>query len=175
MIYNTVINENGDYTIFLAENCPKCGKPTLKYAWDWDRYNSIRYNSISSDAKEMRPILCTTCNSRFTLSEIFERNNMHTGSTDIFGKEDDKDYVNHPNHYTNSKVECIDALESMTENYTNVVDAELSWQIVKYIWRHPFKFKPLEDLKKARWYLDRLIKKIEEGEITYTSVDKVDR
>lgn len=166
MIYNTVINANGDYTTFLTENCPKCGHATLKFTWD----NS----SISLDAKEIRPILCTNCNSRFTPSEVFKRNNMHTGSTDIFGKEDDKDYVNHPNHYTNSKVECIDALESMTENYTNVLDAELSWQIVKYIWRHPFKFKPLEDLKKARWYLDRLIKKIEEGEITYTSVDKVD-
>lgn len=169
MISNTVINTDGDYTTFLTENCPKCGHSTLKYAWD--RYTS----AISVDAEEIRPILCTHCNSRFTLSEVFKRNNMHTGSTDIFGKEDDKDYVNHPNHYTNSKVECIDALESMTENYTNVVDAELSWQIVKYIWRHPFKFKPLEDLKKARWYLDRLIKKIEDGEITYTSVDKVDR
>ena len=93
---------------------------------------------------------------------------MHTGSTDIFGKEDNKDYVNHPNHYTNSKVECIEALEAMTENFPNVVDAELSWQVVRYMWRHPFKFKPLEDLKKARWYLDRLIEKVESGEIKYS-------
>lgn len=95
---------------------------------------------------------------------------MHTGSIDIF---DNKDYVDHPNHYTNSKVECIDALEAMTEHFPNPIDAELSWQVVRYIWRHPFKFNPLEDLKKARWYLDRLIKKIEDGEITYPQDNKL--
>lgn len=68
-----------------------------------------------------------------------------------------EDYVNHPNHYASTKIECIDALESMVEPFTDTVDATLSWQIVKYIWRHPFKFNPLEDLQKARWYLDRLI------------------
>lgn len=69
----------------------------------------------------------------------------------------ENDYVNHPTHYTNSKIECIDALEAMVESYKDTIDATLSWQVVKYIWRHPFKFKALEDLQKARWYLDRLI------------------
>ena len=72
------------------------------------------------------------------------------------------DYVNHPNHYTNSNIECIDALEAMVENFTDPVDATLSWQVVKYVWRHPYKFNPVEDLKKARWYLDRLINKLED-------------
>lgn len=71
--------------------------------------------------------------------------------------KDKVNYVNHPNHYSGTKIECIDALDSMVEPYKDCIDATLSWQIVKYIWRHPFKFNPLEDLQKAKWYLDRLI------------------
>ena len=67
------------------------------------------------------------------------------------------DAVNHPQHYTNGGIECIDALTSMTSGFTDPNDAALSWQVVKYVWRHPFKGNALQDLKKARWYLDRLI------------------
>ena len=67
------------------------------------------------------------------------------------------DMVNHPSHYTQGGIECIDALTAMVSPYSDANDAALSWQVVKYIWRHPFKHKPLEDLQKARWYLDRLI------------------
>ena len=67
------------------------------------------------------------------------------------------DAVNHPQHYTNGGIECIDALASMISGFTDPNDAALSWQVVKYVWRHPFKGNALQDLKKARWYLDRLI------------------
>ena len=67
------------------------------------------------------------------------------------------DAVNHPQHYTNGRIECIDALTSMISGFTDPNDAALSWQVVKYVWRHPFKGNALQDLKKARWYLDRLI------------------
>lgn len=82
------------------------------------------------------------------------------------------DMVNHPSHYTFGKVECIDALESMTTGY-NVfggskegpcVFASLAWQVVKYIWRAPLKGKMHEDLLKAKFYLERLIAKVEETE-----------
>lgn len=69
----------------------------------------------------------------------------------------EKDYVNHPDHYTKTRIECIDALEAMVEPYNDSIDATLSWQIVKYIWRHPFKWNSLEDLEKAEFYLKRLI------------------
>lgn len=87
--------------------------------------------------------------------------------------EDPKpDMVNHPSHYTFGKVECIDALESMAEGY-NVfsgskkgpcVFASLAWQVVKYIWRAPLKGNMHEDLLKAKFYLERLITKVEETE-----------
>jgi len=67
-----------------------------------------------------------------------------------------KDNVNHPTHYTQGKVECIDAIESATVNKTGL-DAVCTANIIKYIWRCENK-NGLEDLKKAQWYLDKLIK-----------------
>lgn len=74
------------------------------------------------------------------------------------------DMVNHPPHYTQGGIECIDALTAMITPYEDPNDAALSWQVVKYIWRHPFKAKPLEDLKKAQFYLNRLIGHYEKKE-----------
>lgn len=71
------------------------------------------------------------------------------------------DPVNHPRHYTAGGIECIDALESMATGYKDPVQAGLAWQIIKYIWRCPLKGKPLEDAKKAEFYLHRLIEKLE--------------
>ena len=72
------------------------------------------------------------------------------------------DMVNDPPHYCQGGIECIDALTAMIEGYSDPNDAALTWQVVKYMWRHPHKGKPLEDLKKARWYLNRLINYHEE-------------
>ena len=74
------------------------------------------------------------------------------------------DPVNHPAHYTAGGIECIDALESMATGYPDSVLAGLAWQVVKYVWRCPLKCKPLEDLKKARFYLNRMIDRLEAQE-----------
>lgn len=71
-----------------------------------------------------------------------------------------EDNVNHPSHYTCSEakcsecgksIECIDITRHMNFNIGNAV---------KYIWRYEMK-NGLEDLKKARWYLDDAIKQME--------------
>lgn len=74
------------------------------------------------------------------------------------------DPVNHPSHYTQGGIECIDALTAMITPYEDPNDAALTWQVGKYIWRHPFKAKPIEDLRKAEFYLQRLIKYLEDKE-----------
>lgn len=71
------------------------------------------------------------------------------------------DMVNHPPHYTAGGIECIDALEAMASGYNDPVLAGLAWQVVKYVWRCPLKGNPLEDAKKARFYLERMIEKME--------------
>lgn len=74
------------------------------------------------------------------------------------------DMVNQPPHYTSGGIECADALDAMVSAYPDTVAAALAWQVGKYIWRHPLKWNPKEDLKKARWYLDRLIAHYESKE-----------
>lgn len=65
------------------------------------------------------------------------------------------DMVNAPAHYTNGKVECIDAIESMLTRDEFI--GFLRGNILKYQWRYKIK-NGVEDLKKAQWYFDRLIK-----------------
>ena len=71
------------------------------------------------------------------------------------------DVVNHPPHYQ-SNIECIDAMEAMSSGCSIPSNQAYCWQnCFKYLWRWPYK-NGLEDLRKARWYLDRLIKQLEE-------------
>lgn len=69
------------------------------------------------------------------------------------------DMVAHPPHYTAGSVECIDAIDSAVvglEGYQAVYTA----QVIKYIFRWKRK-GGVEDLRKAKWYLERLIAKTE--------------
>jgi hypothetical protein len=63
------------------------------------------------------------------------------------------DNVNHPKHYNShpSGVECIEITEHFNFNIGNAV---------KYCWRAGLKGEQIEDLRKARWYIDREISRI---------------
>lgn len=66
-----------------------------------------------------------------------------------------EDAVNSPTHYNTGSVECIDAINaSMSQE---AYRGYLKGNVLKYLWRFEKKANPVEDLKKARWYLDRLI------------------
>lgn len=65
-----------------------------------------------------------------------------------------------PAHYRSGKVECIDAIESALAGHSDPVAAYLTGQVMKYVFRWHLK-NGVEDLKKANWYLERLIKKEE--------------
>lgn len=70
------------------------------------------------------------------------------------------DPVNHPSHYiSKSGIEVIDVIEAFTSDL-NAFDGYCTGNIIKYIcrWKHK---NGLEDLKKARWYLNRLIAQVE--------------
>mgnify|MGYP003321191759 CR=1 FL=1 len=71
-----------------------------------------------------------------------------------------KDMVNHPDHYTQGGIECIDALKAATVGKSGI-EAVCTANCIKYLWRYEEK-NGLEDLKKAQWYLNRLIKEYEE-------------
>ena len=73
----------------------------------------------------------------------------------------DVDMVNHPSHYTQGGIECIDAIKAATIGKTGI-EAVCVANVVKYLWRYEEK-NGLEDVKKARWYLERLISELSEG------------
>lgn len=85
---------------------------------------------------------------------IFEGLDTDVGTTE-------PDPVNHPSHYTSGGIECLDALKaSMTPiEYAGF----LKGQVFKYLWRYRLKGNPVQDLEKARFYLDRLIAETEEA------------
>jgi hypothetical protein len=64
------------------------------------------------------------------------------------------DLVNQPPHYRVGDVECIEAIEAaLGDGYKYY----LQGSIIKYIWRYEHKGNPEQDLRKADWYLERLI------------------
>ena len=69
-----------------------------------------------------------------------------------------QDMVNHPSHYTQGGVECIEALKASMS--TEEFRGYLKGCNMKYMWRYRLK-NGLEDLKKAQWYLNRLIRELE--------------
>ena len=81
---------------------------------------------------------------------------------DCCNKEPNIDMVNHPSHYTQGGIECIDALKAATVSKTGI-EAVCTANAIKYLWRYEEK-NGIEDVKKARWYIDRLIKELEEKE-----------
>lgn len=72
--------------------------------------------------------------------------------------KDNNDMVNHPNHYTNGKIECIEALESATSGLVGI-EAVCTANAIKYLWRWKHK-NGIQDLQKAIFYIDRLIEKV---------------
>ena len=64
------------------------------------------------------------------------------------------DNVNHPKHYTQGKIEVIDFILDQKMGY-------LESNIIKYICRYKYK-NGLEDLKKAQWYINKLIEQQDE-------------
>lgn len=70
------------------------------------------------------------------------------------------DAVEHPAHYNQGGIECIDAIKAATVGKKGI-EAVCAANAIKYLWRYEAK-NGIEDVKKARWYIDRLIRELEE-------------
>ena len=79
------------------------------------------------------------------------------GSIEDYPPSADNDMVNSPEHYNQSGIECIAAIQAaLGPNFKYY----LQGNIMKYMWRFDYKGKPLEDLQKAQWYLNTLIEDV---------------
>ena len=97
------------------------------------------YNIYVKYVKESGTYVCDFCGNEFG----FERAPIV-----------ETDNVNHPSHYVQGKIEVIDFIEAWDLNFSR-------GNAIKYICRAKYKGNELEDLKKARFYLDREIKRAE--------------
>ena len=68
--------------------------------------------------------------------------------------EEAHDIINKPKHYNTGNIECIEAIE---ESMSSVAfKGYLKGNCMKYLWRYDYKGKQVEDLNKAKWYLNKL-------------------
>ena len=92
-----------------------------------------------------------------TVQTIVEKIAQTIGEPEVKVTPKKEDVINHPSHYTRGNIEVIDFIE----------DQQLPYHlgnVIKYIARAGHKGDKLEDLKKARWYLDRYINEVMQHE-----------
>ncbi len=83
----------------------------------------------------------------------FESDSTTDTKKSMVNRELVDDMVNSPPHYNQRGIECIDAIQAATDAG---FEYYLQGNIMKYIWRYRYK-NGKQDLKKASWYLDKLI------------------
>ena len=76
--------------------------------------------------------------------------------------QSDEDIISRPEHYTYGSIECIDAIKEATR-YLRGEEAFCIGNAIKYLWRWKHK-NGLEDLRKAQWYISRVLTSNEEND-----------
>ncbi len=79
---------------------------------------------------------------------------------DNWSKQND-DLVNHPPHYNKGRYETINVIDDAVDAAPTTQLAYAQGNVIKYILRMWYKNKALQDAKKARWYLDKVISSLE--------------
>ena len=83
-----------------------------------------------------------------------------------------RDMVNHPSHYQSQNgLEAIDVIEAFTAGLEGIEAVDTA-NVIKYILRWKNK-NGIEDLKKARWYIEHLISKLEHAKNTNTYIGEL--
>ena len=93
-------------------------------------------------------------------AEKFVMQNKH--DIDDRWREMRSDPVNSPAHYTRGKSEAIEVIEEAIQDAPTVSEGMLQGQVLKYLLRLWLKDNPVQDAKKAQWYLSRLIDKMDQ-------------
>ena len=116
-----------------------------------DKCNYCKYAHISITQENMECRNLDLCID----NSLFDPIDEWHGISYIF-EEKEKEMINHPQHY-NQGIEAIDYIESHKMNVN-------TGNVIKYVTRAKHKGTELEDLKKASWYLNREIERLEKGE-----------
>ena len=114
-------------------------------------------------------IYCANCSGVFGPTHPDDTIDAYTWLQDhgYVDKQEDgveHDAVEHPSHYCHGGIECLDAIEAALSSQNDPYQAFLTGQVLKYMWRWPMK-NGLEDCRKAKFYLDRLITELEANQL----------
>lgn len=134
-----------------CDNC-KLMKKYDKTTIEWTAGYSCRFSHMSDDM----------LNKCYNWYKELDTAACENTEAEYCNKEPNADMVNHPSHYTQGGIECIDALKAATVSKIGI-EAVCTANAIKYLWRYEEK-NGIEDVKKARWYIDRLIRELEEKE-----------
>ena len=127
----------------------------------WKDLEGAFYNDLKEDLKD-EELLVEHGSTSAKLEDAFVPEYSYTKLPDICEKISLGDSVgllgspvDHPAHYNNGSIECIDGIKAAltAEEYIGF----LKGNVLKYLWRCGSKGKLTEDLKKGRWYLERMI------------------
>ena len=94
----------------------------------------------------------------WTRASIQRSSNLLAPATDDFPDTVRPDNVNNPDHYNQGGIECIDYIK---QQLGDSFESYCQGNIIKYLHRWRYK-NGLEDLKKAQWYLNQMVKAVEE-------------
>lgn len=152
-----------------CKNCPFAfenngGKESCTYL-NKDEAIQLAQNYIKEHEKTVNTIEKIEENEDIS-RDLIEGNNFTKATVTLKELQEIKNNVDHPKHYTNGKYECIDIIEDVTKDLTGL-EAVCTANVIKYMWRWKLK-NGVEDLKKARWYLNKLIDNTEIKEIEET-------
>lgn len=147
----TILYDYCDNKTFDCTDCPL----SKKYDEETDEYT----DTYACVFDEMSDTMLNKCYNWYKELDLAACENA---KGDCCNKESNVDMVNHPSHYTQGGIECIDALKAATVSKTGI-EAVCTANAIKYLWRYEEK-NGIEDVKKARWYIDRLIIELEEKE-----------
>lgn len=141
-----------DYCDNKTFNCTECPL-SKKYDKETDEYT----DTYACVFDEMSDTMLNKCYNWYKELDLAACENAENECCDV---KSNADMVNHPSHYTQGGIECIDALKAATVSKTGI-EAVCTANAIKYLWRYEEK-NGIEDVKKAKWYIDRLIKELEE-------------
>lgn len=139
---------------YCDNKCQKCEECELvkKYDKETDEWTDT-YACVFSDMSDEMLNKC------YNWYKEIGQAACENSEGDHCNKELNVDMVNHPSHYNQGGIECIDCIKSAIVGKVGI-EAFCVGNAIKYLFRYEEK-NGIEDVKKARWYIDRLIKELE--------------
>lgn len=124
----------------------------------WLMYNDIRNGIFETDSKGLIYVNGFPGESETYVHPTTDKYEVVNGIITLLAQPV-SDPVNSPSHYASGDIECIDAIKaSMTRE---AFLGYLKGNIQKYTWRYEKKINPLEDIEKARWYMNKLVDELD--------------